>query len=95
MHRILSSSPESSSAASSFVIFFDFAFEAPFAGLGFGAGDEEALVCWPFVARPERRGSSVACVSTSVRVADTCPVFHAFWSITEGTLGLGVVIKLT
>lgn len=58
MHRILSSSPESSSAASSFVIFFDFAFEAPFAGLGFGAGDEEALVCWPFVARPERRGSS-------------------------------------
>jgi hypothetical protein len=35
---------------------FDF---AVFAGFGAGAGEDEAFLCCPFVARPERRGSSV------------------------------------
>lgn len=36
----------------------------PLAGFAFGAGEEEAFLCCPLVARPDRRGSSaIASVS--------------------------------
>jgi hypothetical protein len=62
-HLITSSSSASSSssltsceAAAFFVCFV----AVPFAtGFGVGAGEEDAFLCWPLVARPERRGSSV------------------------------------
>lgn len=61
----------SSSSPSSVGVAEEFLFLLPFLlflfGLGLfvvgldgfeGAGEDEALVCWPLVARPERRGSS-------------------------------------
>ena len=74
MQRISSSSLSSSSGAgegwfcADFLLGFPLAppdadaddDAAPLVGLGCGAGDDEAFLCWPLVARPERRGSSVA-----------------------------------
>ena len=61
MQRISSSSSSSSSSSAccGSMLFLGGLDLAVLVGLGAGAGEEEAFLCWPFVARPERRGSSV------------------------------------
>lgn len=55
----ISSSSSSSSASTSGSVAFLVAFPlAAFAAFGFGAGDDDAFLCWPLFARTERRGSS-------------------------------------
>ena len=60
MHRMPPSSSPSSFSSAAFSAFLLCLLLLPLAGFwAFGAGEEEALVWWPFDARPERRGSSV------------------------------------
>jgi hypothetical protein len=89
MQRILSSSPESSSAAAALELFFVLALVAALAGFGFGAGEEEAFVCWPLVARPERRGSSAILCQPGIRqYARMSPLPSLFrWTGRYATLG--------
>lgn len=66
MHRMISSSSSSPSSlgpgvgsAEALLDLSLFAFPLPF----FGASGSSRFLCWPFVARPERRGSSAIVVS--------------------------------